>query len=436
MGTCGSAKNKKKVSAANEGKKKQHKDYQLDAQKSKDKEQERIDQANPAQTSKIPTIKIVVKLNDNEVHNSTYQMNQTLKEVYANLSLQKNYDYELYTSDNEPILSKLQDKLESLFQDKEMVELTLIYTGLVLPENIKSAYAETTKIIGSLLLDNPEQFGIATFNSTTFTTASFNYSLAADNLLRKFNSFSAYCNGQNKLFISGGENGSTNINEFVRIDLETLTEKDFQITSLPDLIQARTWHSMIYVPNNYIFIVSGTGNKTVELYDMNINKIELDSELNEERSECTLCCFNNSELYAFCGFLLRETFITTIERCNLKKSKRIWEIVSYSLEDNITFTPSFFSIGLYLNDSVILFGSNENTEEKNKNYMFQLRDSNEVMSEYDLNDNLTGIFREKFCLPLNDKYSFIMPIMSTDIQVFCLDNDKGEIKRVELKKSE
>lgn len=430
MGTCGSAQNKKKQEANISDVNKENKN-----QKTKENLPERENQPEPVQSKSIHTIKITVKQNGEEILSSNYLINQTLKEVFADLSLQKDCDYELLTIENEPILSKLQDKLEFLFKDRENAELILTYTGLILPKNIQAAYGETTKIIGSIMLDNPEQFGITTFNSLRSKTICFNYLLATDNLLRKFNSFSAYCNGQNKIFISGGENGLINLNEFVQIDLESLTEKEFQITTLPQLIQARTWHSMIYIPNNYIFIVSGTGNKTVELYDINSNKIQLDSELNEERSECTLCCFNNNELYAFCGFLLRETFITSIEKCNLKKSKRTWDTITYSLEDNIFFSSSFFSIGFYQNDKLILFGSNENNEEKNKNYIFQLKDNSEVISEYNINDNFTGIFREKFFIPLLEKYSFILPMMSTDNQVFCLDNENGLIKQAEFKKS-
>jgi hypothetical protein len=57
---------------------------------------------------------------------------------------------------------------------------------------------------------------------------------------------------------------------------------------------------MIYIPPKYIFIVSGTCN-SVEVYDIEKKMINHDSDLNEKRGECSLCCINNSVLYAFCG---------------------------------------------------------------------------------------------------------------------------------------
>ena len=147
------------------------------------------------------------------------------------------------------------------------------------------------------------------------------------------------------------------------IDLTKIDENTVVTQKLPNLIEARTWHSMIFIPNSYIFIVGGNGNKKVELYNIQENIINIDSELNDERCECSLCMVNNIYLYAFCGFLLHQTFNNTIERCNLRREKRKWEIVNYTLENNIQFNPFFFGVWYY-NDNILLLGGNENPEEK------------------------------------------------------------------------
>ena len=108
-------------------------------------------------------------------------------------------------------------------------------------------------------------------------------------------------------------------NDFFYIDLTNLNENKIEIKELPNLNESRTWHSMIYIPDKYIFIVGGSNTKSVEIYNMESNTIKKDSELMEFRSECTLCLVNNSHLYAFCGFLIHQEFVTTIERCNLLK---------------------------------------------------------------------------------------------------------------------
>ena len=50
------------------------------------------------------------------------------------------------------------------------------------------------------------------------------------------------------------------------------------------------WHSMILIPKKYVFIVSGTNNKSVELFDIEKNEIKIDSYLNEAHCECSLTC--------------------------------------------------------------------------------------------------------------------------------------------------
>ena len=61
---------------------------------------------------------------------------------------------------------------------------------------------------------------------------------------------------------------------------------------------------MILIPKKYVFIVSGTNNKNVELFDIEKNEIKIDSYLNEAHFEYSLTLDNNLYLYAFCGFLL------------------------------------------------------------------------------------------------------------------------------------
>ena len=108
------------------------------------------------------------------------------------------------------------------------------------------------------------------------------------------------------------------------IDLLNTKDHEIEPIKLKNLIEPRTWHSMIYVPPKYIFIVGGTNSNTVELYDIDNDEISIDSELCEQRNECTLCLVNNIYLYAFSGFILHHTFINSIERCNLRKELREW----------------------------------------------------------------------------------------------------------------
>ena len=59
---------------------------------------------------------------------------------------------------------------------------------------------------------------------------------------------------------------------------------------MTNLNKSRMWHSMIFISKKYVFIVSGTNNKSVELFDIEKNEIKIDSYLNESHCECSLAC--------------------------------------------------------------------------------------------------------------------------------------------------
>ena len=80
----------------------------------------------------------------------------------------------------------------------------------------------------------------------------------------------------------------------------------------------------------------------------------------------------------------------------LGKENRKWKIVNYKLENNIKFNLSFFSVG-YVNDDILLFGGNENLKEKNDNYLLK---NDDTLEEFNNNENVVAVFREKLFRPL------------------------------------
>ena len=438
MGNCGSANNNKQTHV---------KTNQIkDKVDSKQKNNQNKNQTNSKLKSVPPSSKLEEQINKKKVKfsiknletnedllNSFFDDNSLLKDVISQINYDKNKDYDILNNNNEKLNDKLEMKIKDIFPDSN-IQLNLKYSGLEIPENIQKAYSENNKLIGSLILDNPDYVGIFILNTTTDETSNFIYS--NENQLRKYNSFTAFCNGKNNIFISGGENqnkGKNNnelYNDFCMIDLEKVTQNNIPIIELTNLIEARTWHSMIYIPNKYIFIVGGIKNKSVELYDIDNKTIKKDSELNEARSECSLCLVNNYYLYAFCGFLFNQFFINTIERCNLRRENRKWEIVNYSVENNIKFNPSFFGV-CYYKDKIILLGGNEVNEEKNKNYIVSIGNNqkDDNINEYKLNENFINVYREKFFIPINDKISINIPLISNNPIIYYFDNENGTITK-------
>ena len=390
---------------------------------------------NEIEKEKIKKVKIsIIDLDKNEnILNLSFDENLLLKDICDKINYDKNKDYNILNENDEEINNKKEMKIKEIFPNINNINLKIKYSGLEIPQNIKNSYIENTKFIGSLILDNLEYLGISILNISNEKMLTYHYSNEKNKELRKFNLFSAICNGKNNLYISGGENnGSECLSDFYEINLANVNKENIQMRKLTNLIEGRTWHSMIYIPNKYIFIVGGIGNKNVELYDIENNIIQKDSELNEERSECSLCMVNDIYLYAFCGFLIHQNFTNSIERCNLRKQIRKWEMVNYKLENNVIFNPSFFGVGYY-KDKILLLGGNENNEEKNDNYIISIgiNGNEDSIEDFSSNEQFINVYREKFFIPFNNDYSLIIPLISNNSQVLFLNNEEGKITRKE-----
>ena len=402
--------------------------------------------------------------------------NMTFKELFNQMHININYDYSLQFKEgqiiqNFDVNNKIIETIYQYIKDNlnDVININLIYNGLEISENIIDSYIKYNKIIGSPIFDNPDFFAIIIYKTENNETKLY-YKEPKDPefiFMNKFNSFTAYCNAKGYLYISGGEsehsedldnendnneNNNSELKDFFCIELNSLDcdnnnpEKDtnnqnrnglndlntLNIKQLPNLLEPRTWHSMIYVPDKYIFIVGGSS-KSVEIYDIEKNIIYKDSTLNELRNECTLCMVNNIYLYAFCGFYIHQTFNCTVERCNLRKKERKWEFVKFDMK-NKGFISSFFAVSYYKNDNIILIGG-DGVEDINKSYIIKLgkeENENDEMNEFDLGDNKFGVFRDKFFNPINNNYSINIPLAYGEhIQILLLNMENGEIEKKE-----
>ena len=337
------------------------------------------------------------------------------------------------------------DILREVFDNNipEIINMKYIKKGLDLPDNIIQAYIENNKIIGNVIIDNPETFGIITYEANSNKISSYKYKSSDYSILNTFNNFTAYCNARNCLYFSGGENEQSNdldktslkYNDFLYIDLSTLTEDKLNINELPNLIEARTWHSMIFVPNKYIFIVGGSNTRTVELYDIDEKKLTKDSELNEIRCESTLCLVNNTYLYAFFGFVLHQEYNKNIERCNLLKEIRKWEYVNYQVKEGINLKLSFFGVTYFKENELLLIGGNDNdNDEKRFDYHYtiaQNEDEKDIITEYDseLKEN-SIVFREKLFHPIAENKAINIPtIIGDNIKIFIFESGKINVMK-------
>ena len=385
----------------------------------------------------------------NELMEDKISSNSKIFDLLNRYNLRTNGDFIIEFENNfkigcERINDRFEDLMREIFQDKvpDVINMNYTYKGLDIPDDVKKEYIDSNEIIGSAILDNQEFFIIITYEREKDKITPYYYKRKENEELIKFNLFTAFCNAKGCLYFSGGENEQSydpdktvaKYNDFFCVDLTKLNENDnkIEIKELPNLNEPRTWHSMIFIPNKYIFIVGGSNTKSVEVYNIETNELVKDSELNENKSECTLCLVNNMYLYAFYGFLIHQEYNKTIERCNLLKEERKWEYVEYKTSfDEINFKLSFFGISYFKHNDLLLIGGNDNGDDKHYDYIYKIGENGEKDEINEFNCNLNeqnNVFRDKLFMPIDDDRAVNIPlIIGEEIKILILDTNKGNI---------
>ena len=315
---------------------------------------------------------------------------------------------------------------------KYTLRIRLIRSGLNIVHDIRHYIAKRTYLIGGLTFDKPNSFGLFIFNKLNNSTLSFEYSTNIYLQMKKVNQFSAYCNALNKLYISGGEMLNNEVTDsFICLDLNEIQQNIFVPTQLCSLQKRRYWHSMIFIPEKYIFIVGGPNELDVELYDIDKNISRIDSRLNMERCEPSLILVNNKFLYAIFGFQLYESFINTIERCNVHRKMRSWEMVEYRLNNTPGIVRAFFGVS-YVSNNILLVSDKENENDLKPNYVLYPGRANfdSISEEGILNSRSSRLFAEKFFIPFTETESINLAFKSGEPKIFIVNNENGTINEL------
>ena len=223
--------------------------------------------------------------------------------------------------------------------------------------------------------------------------------------LENYGPYSAYCNGNDALFISGGEiNNKKYVEKFWKIDLNSSTIEC--INMIP-----KKNHSMIVLPGNYVFVVGGQDKETFYYDSENPNGFYGWKPLNEIRIEPALILVNNF-LYCFDNINLNKlnndiTFEKTDFNSNLPK----WELINVNIPD-IKFDQKFFGVVQKDNDILFLGGNIDNQEEdkngaiERKNFKYNIAENKLEESEIPFMEfNL----KEKTFLTYNEYVNYIFP---------------------------
>ena len=379
---------------------------------------------------------LVVQLPQREIEITKLYDYHSLMDIGPYIAPDSVDEYDFYDARGYSIDDYLYTPFKEWHNIKNTLRIRLIRAGLNIAHNIRHYISKRTNLIGCLIFDKPNTFGLFIFNKLNNSTLSFEYSTNIYLQMKTVNQFSAYCNALNHLYISGGEMPNNEVtNSFIRLDLNEIQQNIFVPTQLCSLQKKRYWHSMIFIPEKYIFIVGGPNETDVELYDIDKNISRIDSKLNTERCEPSLILVNNKFLYAIFGFQLYESFINTIEKCNIHKRTRTWEIVEYKLNNTPTLARAFFGVS-YVSNNVILVSDKENENDLKPNYiLYPGTNIDSISEEGILNSRSSRLFAEKFFIPFTEHESINLAFKSGEPKIFIINNENGAINELCLTES-
>ena len=162
-------------------------------------------------------IHLIDSSNNNEFQ-STIKGNQILIELLKDtFKINKNADFKIEIENKKEIGFKQKNEVigdiiyDTFNKDiPEIINMKYSYKGLDIPENSIQSYIDNNKIIGNAIMDNGDNFGIITYDKDTKLISSYKYNINDYPKLNTFNNFTAYCNGKNCLYFSGGETEQSN----------------------------------------------------------------------------------------------------------------------------------------------------------------------------------------------------------------------------------
>ena len=252
-------------------------------------------------------------------------------------------------------------------------------------------------------------------------------------LLNEFCESSSYCNGNNHLFISGGEKKNGEIIDILwEIDLKE------QIIAEPTKIIPKKNHSMIFIPNKYVFIIGGNDKKCI-YFDIETAEIELWGNLNKLRVEPALLLDKNI-LYCF-DSVNSNNEKYTIEKTDLDSIKPKWNLIIPKIDNALNINNNFLAQKYFgvskddSNDIIFIGGDMDNKYKKEEfNYKYNVKENIINASKIPF---ITSNLKEKTLLSFNKNINFILPNFERDNpEVIFFIKNKYKIDTVNYKSKE
>ena len=364
----------------------------------------------------ISTMTVKIKIEggfwekDYNIETPLNQISSEFKEANNLEKIKKNHFIE-FIYNNSPL--QMDSRLLNEIIDKSKNEIIIEQEMKQIPGIEKKEIIEPVDFIGKPL-DNP--FEIYTLDINQKKISKIKYSKEKERIfeLNKFGINSAYCNGINHLFISGGSDPYSD-EIFTIFWVVDLKDKIFQVrTNMP--IPKKN-HRMIYIEKKVYMI--GGNDETTLYYDIGKNKFIEWAKLKKKKFEPSLIKFNENLFCIDSSGKYSNDY--NFEKINLIDDNPDWETVNPKISPdilNLNFSQKFFGLIEDKNENIIFVGGiYDNNLENNsldKHYFnLQYNDEENIIEKSNMILKIEGYeeinLSEKSFLPVNENTYVIFP---------------------------
>ncbi len=367
---------------------------------------------NRTVTTRLVTVKIPI---NSSYWEKVYNIEAALEQVAIDFrkdndidAIQENYYIDWKYKDNSINMDSKKKLKYFIAEDNSNDSPTIEITQEIKlkPGKEDKIILEINELVGKPFF-NPFEISIFQTKQQAIKIKTYNKKLISQTQLDKFCVESAYCNGNNHLYISGGVNPATKnaIDLFWDIDL-----KEDNLDNPIQIIPKKN-HSMICCDKK-VYIVGGQDKNTL-FYDCDTKSITNWASLNLERFEPSLIKHDNY-LFCFDTFKKKNESKFSIEKINLGKlDEAKWELINPEISPqlgNNVYSQKFFGVVEDYGQNIIFLGGiyYEDENINNKNMCTKYNIYRNTMEKSNILFEETS-FNEKTFLPLNAKTYFILP---------------------------
>ena len=235
--------------------------------------------------------------------------------------------------------------------------------------------------------------------------------------LNKFTKESAFCNSDNSLYISGGEVSGKAINNFWIIN-----KNSYKINKKTMPIDKK-YHSMLYIPNNFIFIAGGDSFSSI-IYDIENQEFIKWANMNKKHFQPGLL-ISGDYIYAFSSLNDLSEKNNFFEKTNLTSKEAKWEAIYPTYENsNIKINAHFFGVCKYLDGNILFVGGEKN----NPSYIYNPWENVISLSK---GKNVNFPFWDKTFYKINKQYNINIPLnFSNNHKLALLNKEKESLEEI------